>query len=70
MRLVTLVLIALLVLTQAELWFGKGGMQRRNELGIRISPIRLATTASSHLCWSLLILALYGSLRIGDMLVI
>ena len=32
MRLVTLALIALLVLTQAELWFGKGGMLRRHEL--------------------------------------
>jgi cell division protein FtsB len=32
MRLVTVALIALLALAQAELWFGKGGLMRRMEL--------------------------------------
>ena len=37
MRLVTLVLIALLVLTQAELWFGKGGLTYKMELEAKLA---------------------------------
>ena len=45
MRLVTLILIGLLVLTQAELWFGKGGMQRRNELETGLAAQRAENDA-------------------------
>jgi cell division protein FtsB len=37
MRLVTLVLLALLALVNAELWFGKGGVPRVVELQSRLS---------------------------------
>jgi len=36
MRLITLALMALLVLVQAELWFGKGGVTRMVELQRRL----------------------------------
>jgi cell division protein FtsB len=45
MRLVTLALVALLVLAQAELWFGKGGMQRRNELETSLAAQRAENDA-------------------------
>lgn len=36
MRIVTLVLLALLALVQAELWFGKGGVPRTVDLSFRL----------------------------------
>lgn len=45
MRLVTLALIALVVLTQAELWFGKGGVLRRNELEAGLAAQRAENDA-------------------------
>jgi len=42
MRFVSLVLIALLALVQAELWLGKGGVPRVRELRARLDAQKLA----------------------------
>jgi cell division protein FtsB len=48
MRFVTLALIALLVLVHAELWFGKGGVPRMNELSAKLRA-QTAANATAHL---------------------
>lgn len=45
MRFVTLALVALLALAQAELWFGKGGMVRKLELESSLAAQRGANDA-------------------------
>jgi len=40
MRLVTLILVALLALVNAELWFGKGGVPRMMEIQSRLAAQR------------------------------
>jgi cell division protein FtsB len=47
MRLVTLALLALLVLVQAELWFGRGGVPRVMELADRLAAQK-ATNEAAH----------------------
>lgn len=46
MRVVTLVLAALLMLVQAELWLGRGGMPRTLELGNRLERQRQENLAA------------------------
>ena len=46
MRFVTLILIGLLVLVHAELWFGKGGVPRTVELGNRLRTQKAANDAA------------------------
>jgi len=46
MRFVTLLLIALLGLVHAELWFGKGGVPRTVELGNRLRMQKAANDAA------------------------
>jgi cell division protein FtsB len=45
MRYVTLVLIALIALVQAELWFGKGGVPRVMELRGKLAEQQATNTA-------------------------
>ena len=45
MRFVTLALVALLVLTHAELWFGKGGVLRKMELEAALDAQRAGNDA-------------------------
>ena len=46
MRLVTLALLALLALVNAELWFGKGGLPRKMELEARLQAQKAANLAA------------------------
>ncbi len=46
MRLLTLALLALLVLVQAELWFGRGGLPRVMELSARLAEQQAANDAA------------------------
>ena len=46
MRLVTLALVALLALVNAELWFGKGGMPRKLELEAKLQTQRAENDAA------------------------
>ena len=46
MRFVTLVLLGLLGLVHAELWFGKGGVPRTVELGNRLRTLKAANDAA------------------------
>jgi cell division protein FtsB len=46
MRLLTLGLLALLVLVQAELWFGRGGLPRVMELSARLDAQRAVNDAA------------------------
>jgi cell division protein FtsB len=45
-RLLTLALLALLVLVQAELWFGRGGLPRVMELSGKLSAQQAANEAA------------------------
>ena len=46
MRLITLALLALLALVNAELWFGKGGLPRKMELEARLQAQKAANLAA------------------------
>ncbi len=46
MRLVTLALLALLALVNAELWFGKGGVPRKMELEAKLQTQRAENDAA------------------------
>ena len=46
MRLVTLALLALLALVNAELWFGKGGLPRKLELEGKLQAQRASNDAA------------------------
>ena len=46
MRLVTLALLALLALVNAELWFGKGGVPRKLELDAKLQTQRAENDAA------------------------
>jgi cell division protein FtsB len=46
MRTLTLALLALLVLVQAELWFGKGGVPRVMELSAKLETQKAANDAA------------------------
>ena len=46
MRFVTLILVGLLVLVHAELWFGKGGVPRRMELEARLQAQKASNDAA------------------------
>jgi len=46
MRIVTLVLVALLALVHAELWFGKGGAPRMADLSARLHAQQAANDAA------------------------
>ena len=48
MRYVTLALLALLGLVNAELWFGKGGVPRMNELDGKLRAQRTANDDARH----------------------
>ena len=48
MRWITLGLAALLVLVQAELWFGKGGVPRMVELQSKLQAQQAANEAARH----------------------
>ena len=48
MRFVTLGLVALLLLVHAELWFGKGGVPRMNELDAKLRAQQSANDAARH----------------------
>ena len=48
MRFVTLGLVALLLLVHAELWFGKGGVPRMNELEAKLRAQQAANDAGRH----------------------
>jgi cell division protein FtsB len=48
MRLVTLALVALLALVQAELWFGKGGVPRMLELRSKLAAQQAANDTARH----------------------
>ena len=48
MRWITLGLVALLVLVQAELWFGKGGVTRMVELQRRLDAQRSTNEHARH----------------------
>ena len=46
MRLFTIALASLLLLVHAELWFGKSGVPRANELGSKLREQRFANEAA------------------------
>ena len=46
MRLVTLALVALLLLVHAELWLGKGGVPKMNELKTRLAEQNTANASA------------------------
>ena len=48
MRWITLALVALLALVQAELWFGKGGVTRMVELQRKLDAQRSTNEAARH----------------------
>ena len=48
MRLLTLALVALLALVQAELWFGKGGVPRMVELQRKFAAQRSTIALARH----------------------
>jgi cell division protein FtsB len=48
MRLLTLALVALLVLVQAELWLGRSGLPRVVELRLRLDEQRAANAAAAR----------------------
>ena len=48
MRWITLALAALLVLVQAELWFGKGGVPRMVELSAKLEAQKLRNEAAKR----------------------
>ena len=48
MRFVTLGLVALLLLVHAELWFGKGGVPRMNELEAKLRTQQSANDSARH----------------------
>ena len=48
MRFVTLILIGLLVLVHAELWFGKGGVPRMIELQGKLQAQQATNEAARH----------------------
>jgi cell division protein FtsB len=48
MRWITLALAALLVLVQAELWFGRGGVPRMVELSAKLEAQKLRNEAAKR----------------------